>query len=514
MDLSLIREIKEAAYLSTKKTHRYRPILRYMYEQHRIFNNDVLPIEIFTHLKQFPEFGDYTLEEQDADLAVLVENNNLVLNQNNTDAVTLEELVKNRKTYSLTDYTIEFEKMLIFMEKRLHRIRGGSLDKNLTERLHHALMKLNGFSVQTDLDATTLVQLYEAWDELFERFTKLDNDASDYLNHISGDKLDSKMETGAFIVFKNQFRSYLTDFMVELNRNSPAIIDIITRISEKKIQNIILQLVRYKKNIPTTTVVSDKEYFDTFFDVWTGIRNWFLASDTKPSKAFHLEVRTRDAISKMSKLAHFHAERQFVKKSRVTEFLRLADMAYESGNLEEAHKVFSYLFGFEGIQHFKVARKPSDRNDGTVWDFDPDEIDVTYRIRPPSDRTIKQNLKVSKVSQESLELQRLFEERLAYEESVLKTLVEQPCVVLKDLDKGVEPFVRKALLDWISAALLNPVGYGIYEGTTELGVKFKLHRISNDIIELHCSDGILFLPDFEMTFTEVKTREKAVEGVT
>ncbi len=52
-----------------------------------------------------------------------------------------------------------------------------------------------------------------------------------------------------------------------------------------------------------------------------------------------MEVRTRDAISKMSKLAHFHAERQFVKKSRVTEFLRLADMAHAS-TLDEAHKIF------------------------------------------------------------------------------------------------------------------------------------------------------------------------------
>lgn len=513
MDLSLTRAIKEASYLSTQKTHRYRPILRYMYEQHRIFNNEVLPIEIFTHLKQFPEFGDYTLEEQDADLSVLVENNNLVLNQDNTDAVTLEELIRNRKTYSLTEYTIEFEKMLIFMEKKLHRIRGGSLDKKLTEHLYNALVKLNGFSMQTELDSSSLVQLYEAWEELFERFTKLDNDASDYLNHISGDKLDSKMETDAFIVFKNQFCSYLTDFMVELNRNSPAIINIITHISEKKIQNIVMQLVRHKKNMPTTTVVSDKEYSDTFFDVWTGIRNWFLASDTKSSKAFQLEVRTRDAISKMSKLAHFYAERQFVKKSRVTEFLRLADMIHESGNLEEAHQVFSYLFGFEGIQHFKVARKPSEKNDGTVWDFDPDELDVTYRIRPPSERTIKQNLKVSKVSQEALEQQRLLAERLTYEETVLKAIVEQPCLILKDLETRVEPFVRKALLDWISAALLNPVGYGIYEGTTELGVKFKLHKVSNDIIELHCLDGILFLPDFQMTFTEVKTREKVVSGV-
>ncbi|WP_419889385.1 TIGR02677 family protein [Paenibacillus xylanexedens] len=506
MDLSLTRVVKEANYLSTKKTNRYRPILRYMYEQHRIFNNDVLPIEIFTHLKQFPEFGDYTLEEQDDDLSVLVENNNLVLKQDNTDAITLEELIKNRKSYSLTDYTIEFEKMLVFMEKKLHRIRGGSLDKNLTERLYTALVKLNGFSVQTDLDKSSLVQLYEAWEELFERFTKLDNDASDYLSHISGDKLDSRMETDSFIVFKNQFCSYLTDFMVELNRNSPAIINIIKRISEKKIQGIILQLVRHKKNIPSTTVVSDKEYFDTFFDVWTGICNWFLETDIKLSKASQLEIRTRDAISKMSKLAHFHAERQFVKKSRVTEFLRLADMVHGFGNLDEAHKVFSYLFGFEGVQHFKVARKPSERNDGTVWDFEPDELDVTYRIQQPSDRTRKQNLKVPKVSQESLTLQRLLKEQLAFEESVLKALVEQPCLVLKELESGIEPFVRKALLDWISAALLNPIGYGIYEGTTELGVKFKLYKASSEIIELHCSDGILFLPDFELTFTEVENR--------
>ncbi|MGO4376535.1 DUF2397 family protein, partial [Paenibacillus sp. MCAF20] len=111
-----------------------------------------------------------------------------------------------------------------------------------------------------DLDTKDLEDLYAAWDELYERFTKLDNDASDYLSHISGDKLDSKMETDAFIVFKNQFRSYLTDFIVELNRNSPSIINIITRISEKKIESIITQLIRYKKSIPTTAVVSDQEY--------------------------------------------------------------------------------------------------------------------------------------------------------------------------------------------------------------------------------------------------------------
>ena len=511
MDISVMRQVPEAIYLSTQDTKYYRAILRYMYEQHRIFNNDVLPVEIYTYLQQFPEFGDYTIEKLDGDLSVLVGNKNLILNQDNTDAATLEELIKNRKTYSLTEFTIEFEKTLIFLEKKLNRIRSGSLDKNLTERLYNALIRVNGFSVSVDLDTKNLEDLYAAWDELYERFTKLDNDASDYLNHISGDKLDSKMETDAFIVFKNQFRSYLTDFILELNRNSPSIINIITRISEKKIESIITQLIRYKKSIPTTAVVSDQEYTETFFDVWTGIRNWFIANGTKPSKASQMEVCTRDAISKMSKLAHFHAERQFVKKSRVTEFLRLADMAHAS-TLDEAHKIFSYLFGFDGIQHFKLARKPSDRNDGTVWDFEPDEVDVTYRVRPIGETQTKRNLKVTKVTQEQLEEQRLMKERLAFEESVLLELVSQPYLVIKEMDM-VEPFVRRALLDWIDAALLNEIGFGVYKGSTELGVKFKLHILGKENVEMRCTDGILWLPDFQLTFTEVKAREKALAGI-
>ncbi|WP_282937644.1 DUF2397 family protein [Paenibacillus sp. RC67] len=117
MDISVMRQVPEAIYLSTQDTKYYRAILRYMYEQHRIFNNDVLPVEIYTYLQQFPEFGDYTIEKLDGDLSVLVGNKNLILNQDNTDAATLEDLIKNRKTYSLTEYTIEFEKTLIFWKK-------------------------------------------------------------------------------------------------------------------------------------------------------------------------------------------------------------------------------------------------------------------------------------------------------------------------------------------------------------------------------------------------------------
>ncbi len=37
MDISVMRQVPEAIYLSTQDTKYYRAILRYMYEQHRIF---------------------------------------------------------------------------------------------------------------------------------------------------------------------------------------------------------------------------------------------------------------------------------------------------------------------------------------------------------------------------------------------------------------------------------------------------------------------------------------------
>ncbi len=133
-------------------------------------------------------------------------------------------------------------------------------------------------------------------------------------------------------------------------------------------------------------------------------------------------------------------------------------------------------------------------------------------MRPIGETQTKRNLKVTKVTQEQLEEQRLMKERLAFEESVLLELVSQPYLVIKEMDM-VEPFVRRALLDWIDAALLNEIGFGVYEGSTELGVKFKLHILGKENVEMRCTDGILWLPDFQLTFTEVKAREKALAGI-
>jgi uncharacterized protein (TIGR02677 family) len=475
-----------------------------MFEQHRIFNNNVLPSDIFKHLFQFPQFSDYTIEELESDLIALVAFGNMEEMQDTTEASSIEEFKKNRKRYKLKDYTIELEKMLIIMEKNLHHIRGGSLERTLTDKLLSALMELNGFIVSENLDKSMLVKLNEIWEESFERFTKLDNDASSYLSHISGDKLENLMQTDEFVVFKTEFISYLTDFVVGLKKNGPLIERAIRNLSGSKIKSIIKELVRYQRTIPKTELIPENEFFNAYQEAWTGIHNWFIENETSESKVYYLENRTNDAIGRISRLAQHSAERQLHKRNRKTDFLHLAKMVHQQQDLEESHAMFAYLFGFEGVKRVKASDKKSDSSSGTLWEHEPDEVHISYRIRPQTEKAQKRALKVREVSLELLEQKRKYDEQKIYEEQKIQELLLNKSLSIRDMGL-TEPFIRTAILNWIGRAMLNHVSYNVYEGRTEYGIKYRMHKNSDEIVELHCIDGVLRMPDYEFSFSEVFT---------
>jgi uncharacterized protein (TIGR02677 family) len=505
MDVSVFKEIREASYLSTKKTNRYRPILRYMYEQHRIYNNDVIPAEIFKYLSTLPQCIDYSLNELESDLSSLVTFNNLEEMQDTTEVNTIEEFKKNRKRYRLKNYSIEFEKLLIEMEKNRHRIRGGSLERSLTDQLLNALSQLNSFVLQDEPTKEYLSQLNQLWDEAFERFTKLDNDASSYLSHISSDKLDEMMQTDQFIHFKNEFISYLTDFMIGLKKNAPLIEHEIRSLSNDKINHIIEQLIRYQRTIPKTELIPDEEFSNAYNEAWTGIKNWFISNGSKESKVYYLEIRTNDSISRISRLAQQAAEKHLYIRNRGTDFLHLAKIANQMENVDEAGKLFGYLFGFEGIPHLRThSEKSTDDDDITVWDCEPDEVEVAFRIRNPSDTQQKRTMKVPKIDVNSLRRKQEFDDQKIREEEAIKKLLSTKSLKVRDMGV-VELFILKAILSWIGRGVLNPKGENVYEGRTEHGVKFRLIKHGYEMVTLQCTDGDLEIPDYEFIFSEVLT---------
>ena len=73
----LSKKITETSYLTTENTKRYRPILRYFYEQYERINYMLYKEDVFNELKDKNNFEGYTLEMCESDLEALVEWGNL-----------------------------------------------------------------------------------------------------------------------------------------------------------------------------------------------------------------------------------------------------------------------------------------------------------------------------------------------------------------------------------------------------------------------------------------------------
>ena len=249
LDRKLTNPIKEATYLNTKHTHRYRPILRFLYQRHLSNHAYVLPTEIFEHLSLFEEFNDYTMEELNADLENLFHFNNLERIQDQGKAKSLQEYKNKLYRYKCTPHTVELEKMLIGMETSLHSIRG-SLERTLPERLFDELYKLYSEKIHADLKKSDKSRIHSLWESVFERFEKLISDASDYLSHINSENTEMLMRTESFSSFKTVFIDYLQNFIAALKSNSERIQKILYDIDQEKLNGYIDALISHQKTIP------------------------------------------------------------------------------------------------------------------------------------------------------------------------------------------------------------------------------------------------------------------------
>ena len=59
---ALSKQIIETSYLTTENTKRYRPILRYFYEQYERINYMLYKEDVWNELKGKENFENYTIE--------------------------------------------------------------------------------------------------------------------------------------------------------------------------------------------------------------------------------------------------------------------------------------------------------------------------------------------------------------------------------------------------------------------------------------------------------------------
>lgn len=240
-----MKKIIEASYLTADSAAHYRTILRYFYNQHERMRDFIAPEELLEYMRSIPSFADYQEDLLHQQLAQLVKWNNLIARQDMTNAKTIEEYKKKRFRYQCTPYTVEFERMLVQLEKIGDTFQG-SLERSQFERLLQALTTL-----QTEL-ADRLNKPAEEymrlWEDVFRYFQSIRTSTADYIAYINSEQTDQRMQTEAFLIYKNQFTTYLRDFIVSLQKTSLQIQQLLTELPSAHLQAYFQKLIEHRQH--------------------------------------------------------------------------------------------------------------------------------------------------------------------------------------------------------------------------------------------------------------------------
>ncbi len=492
MDEKLFQPIVEVNYLTTGNAWRYRAILRYFYMQHERLRHYLFPDEIFDYLKQSPYFQVYSQEQLQQDLSQLVEWKNLVPRQDMGKVSTIEEFKRKKYRYQCTPYTVEIERMVQVLEQKGDSF-GGSLEKTLFDRLLEGLIKI---SSSTAVQEFTPEEINVIWEDIYDNFRKLTENATDYLAHLESDKVEEMMMTEAFLVYKDAITGYLRSFMSVLQRISLRIESLLREMPADLLGQITGKLAEHYLSIPRLDEPPLKEEVaEKYFNRWQSMYAWFLGSDSRESDLVYLQNATNETIRRITRFAQRIGEKHHNFKSRRKDYLHLANWFLQCRNLEEAHELSACVFGVSHTRHLYARPKETEDIYAQIWDEPPTIITVNPRVRNYREKTRPRPIISHKQEKERLLVQYLREKEA--EQKLIQQMIEKDSIILRELSFS-DPYIRKTLLTWIGRCM----GSRQLVAKTETGRKFRLSKIDDSRITLSWEDGTMQLPNYIIQFLE------------
>ncbi|MBV6682618.1 TIGR02677 family protein [Bacillus sp. JRC01] len=489
-----MKKLIEASYLTAENASDYRTILRYFYLQHERMRDFISPEEVLGYMRSLPHYEQYEEEALLVQLAQLVKWKNLNARQDMTNAKTIEEYKKKRFRYQPTPYTIEIERMVDTLERKSGESFGGSLEKSQFDRLLEAVNRLESELKDGLVKSSETYMLL--WEDLLQYFRTIRTSTADYIAYINSEQTDQRMQSEAFLVYKNQFTTYLRDFIVSLQKTSFQISDQLERMGQGEVSPFFDKLAEYRRQIPRLEEIGEEtvlEWYQEFHDFWRVMRSWFIGSESQSSELEMLQLQTNEMIRRITRSVQRMSERHHSFHSRKKDYLHLAKLFSEGASLEDAHKLSAVVFGSMTIRHLKIEEDSTENMHADIWEEEPVVLTVKPRIREYKDKT-KPGAMVSNEGKKKA----LFEEHLAEmaeEREVVRELFTEETLMLSEMGE-VRPFVRKLILSWIGKGLTSKDGVI----KTDYGFTLKVTVDRERTTLLRSEDGIMKMPDvmFEM----------------
>lgn len=487
MDVTM-KKVIEASYLTAESASQYRTILRYFYHQHERMRDFIGPEEILEYMRSIPAFSDYQEEQLHQQLAQLVKWKNLIARQDMTNAKTIEEYKKKRFRYQPTPYTIEIERMLVELEKKTSDTFQGSLERTQFDRLLQALTVMHK-EIESDLTKET-EEYMRIWEDVFRYFQTIRISTADYIAYINSEQTDQRMQTEAFLVYKNQFTAYLRDFIVSLQKTSLQIRGRLHEMTPQNLKAFFEKLVEHRKSIPRLEDVSasEEEWRIEYEEYWDSLRQWFLGSAARQSELEILQWQTNEMIRRIARYVQRIGERQQHFRSRKNDYLHLANWFADCSTLDEAHKISAVVFGAMTIQHLQLEEGTTDNLYADTWDEDPVMLTIKPRTNRYREKTKPGSIK-SNAEQKRRQREQYLMERKK-ERELIERYIKDGVIKLSELPK-VEPFIRKVLLSWIGKSMASEDR----KVKTDYGLVVQVTMNEEKMILLEAEDGTLKMPD-------------------
>lgn len=490
-----MKKVVEASYLTADSAAQYRTILRYFYHQHERMRDFLGPEEILEYMRSIPVFSDYQEEQLHQQLGQLVKWNNLIARQDMTNAKTIEEYKKKRFRYQTTPYTIEIERMLVVLEKKVSDTFQGSLERSQFDRLLQALTILQK-EIGNQLPKKP-EEYMRIWEDVFLSFQTIRTSTADYIAYINSEKTDQRMQTEAFLVYKNQFTAYLRDFIVSLQKTSLQIREHLLEMTPEKLGLFIQKLIEHRQSIPRLEDVSSSvdEWKIEYEEYWASLRQWFLGSGARQSELEVLQWQTNEMIRRMTRYVTRIGERQQHFRSRKNDYRRLAQWFTECSTIDESHKLSSVVFGSMTTQHLQLEEGTTDNLHEDTWGEDPILLTLKPRTNRYREKT-KPGAMISNKEKKQRQREQYLEER-KQERALIVQYMTEGSIKLSTVGK-VEPFIRKVLLSWIGKSMASRD----HKVKTDYGLIVKVTIKPEKMILLQSDDGSLHMPDVWFEFEE------------
>jgi uncharacterized protein (TIGR02677 family) len=470
-------------------------------------NGFVYPQEVLDYLLQTGAFNGYSIDDVKRDLEQLEQWGNLKSRQDPRSPDKLEDFIKKRYQYMVSDITVGFEQFLEKLEQKRSKITG-SMDSSLTVRLLEALYALKDYHLPENRDKKINQEVYELFSDVFYRFENLQQETISYLAHIDHQKIQQEMAKGerAFLLFKDDFVTYLQDFVLSLHRTIDLIISVSKEIEQQSFIEMLLSAAEHKcyRDRFIQEALTIQEQIDDFHDQWFYMMEWFSSSSKYHNGGFESLLRqTEETIDHIVKFIKQIAEKFRQVKNRQHEYLHAAKLFHslDKTNMDVCHQIFAYLFGVPHTKHIKAHYIDSDQQKHDIWESDGEKVHLLSKYRERKERKKRTALQVDETAKRRLLAQYEQERKLQLGEIFL--YLSGKVIRLKDLGP-IPSCVREEILDWLNRCSYDVTGSSVLRnGITDDGRTFEVRCVTNEKVHLLSEDGTLEIDDLEFSFEEV-----------